>query len=264
MWFRVGLGVSGSGRAGGGHRAQRGADGRLSAAPRVAEGASGRVAVLPKLRRHGTARRSWVSRCLSKILLLGQAPGGKEPLFAAAVRVDGRVSSCSSGSRRWASTKRSFERACTWPRLAGVFPVKIRAAAIASHQTWRSPRVGLGSNASSKLLRPQLLIPIGRLAIQQFLPSVQLVEQIGKSFEIVHGPAPRRRHSLAASVRCLHLAAQRAGQITHSARVAIARAAPGLAEHVPARVASPRRQVPRRLSSASSSLTRASAFSLGV
>jgi uracil-DNA glycosylase len=38
-----------------------------------------------------------------------------------------------------------------------------------------------------ELLQPTLLIPIGRLAIQQFLPALPLVEQIGKSFQIARG-----------------------------------------------------------------------------
>ena len=38
-----------------------------------------------------------------------------------------------------------------------------------------------------ELLRPELLIPIGRLAIAQFLPPAQLVEHIGQAFELTRG-----------------------------------------------------------------------------
>jgi uracil-DNA glycosylase len=38
-----------------------------------------------------------------------------------------------------------------------------------------------------ELLRPELLIPVGRLAIEQFLPARPLVEQIGKRHEVRRG-----------------------------------------------------------------------------
>jgi uracil-DNA glycosylase len=38
-----------------------------------------------------------------------------------------------------------------------------------------------------ELLRPDLILPIGRLAIEQFLPPRPLVEQIGRTFEITRG-----------------------------------------------------------------------------
>jgi uracil-DNA glycosylase len=38
-----------------------------------------------------------------------------------------------------------------------------------------------------ELLQPELLMPIGRLAIEQFLPARPLVEQIGRTFQLTRG-----------------------------------------------------------------------------
>jgi uracil-DNA glycosylase len=38
-----------------------------------------------------------------------------------------------------------------------------------------------------ELLQPSLILPVGRLAIEQFLPARPLVEHIGQSFEIERG-----------------------------------------------------------------------------
>jgi uracil-DNA glycosylase len=126
---------------------------------------------------------------LSKILLVGQAPGDKEPVMQRPFA--------------WTAGKQLFK----WFATLGVdeidFRQRVYMAATCRCFPGKNPRGGdrVPSDVEVatcrpwlerelELLRPTLLIPIGRLAIQQFLPAAPLVEHIGKSFEIAHG---RRR-----------------------------------------------------------------------
>ena len=123
---------------------------------------------------------------LSKILLVGQAPGDKEPILQRPFA--------------WTAGKQLFK----WFAPLGVdeatFRERVYMAATCRCFPGKNPRGGdrVPSDeevaacrpwleAEIELLQPTLLIPIGRLAIQQFLPAVQLVEQIGKSFQIARG-----------------------------------------------------------------------------
>jgi uracil-DNA glycosylase len=129
---------------------------------------------------------------LSKILLVGQAPGDKEPVMQRPFA--------------WTAGKQLFK----WFATLGVdeiaFRQRVYMAATCRCFPGKNPRGGdrVPSDVEVatcrpwlerelELLQPQLLIPIGRLAIQQFLPAAPLVEQIGKSFAIARG---RRRIDL--------------------------------------------------------------------
>jgi uracil-DNA glycosylase len=129
---------------------------------------------------------------LSKILLVGQAPGDKEPVMQRPFA--------------WTAGKQLFK----WFATLGVdeiaFRQRVYMAATCRCFPGKNPRGGdrVPSDVEVatcrpwlerelELLRPTLLIPIGRLAIQQFLPPAPLVEQIGKSFAVAH---ERRRIEL--------------------------------------------------------------------
>jgi uracil-DNA glycosylase len=126
---------------------------------------------------------------LSKILLVGQAPGDKEPVMQ-------RPFAWTAGKQlfKWFATlgvdEIDFRRRVYMAATCRCFPGKNPRGGdrvpsdleVATCRPWLEREL--------ELLRPALLIPIGRLAIQQFLPAAPLVEHIGKSFEIVHG---RRR-----------------------------------------------------------------------
>ena len=126
---------------------------------------------------------------LSKILLVGQAPGDKEPLL-------GRPFA-------WTAGKQLFKWFATLGVDEATFRERVYMAATCRCFPGKNPRGGdrVPSDAEVaecrpwlerelELLQPTLLIPIGRLAIQQFLPALPLVEQVGASFEIARG---RRR-----------------------------------------------------------------------
>jgi uracil-DNA glycosylase len=123
---------------------------------------------------------------LSEILLVGQAPGDKEPAL-------GRPFA-------WTAGKQLFK----WFETLGVSEAEFRSrvymAATCRCFPGKHPRGGdrVPSEAEViecrpwldreiELLRPKLIIPIGRLAIEQFLPARQLVEQIGQTFQVTRG-----------------------------------------------------------------------------
>ena len=116
---------------------------------------------------------------LSKILLVGQAPGDKEPAL-------GRPFA-------WTAGKQLFK----WFAELGVDEVSFRERVYmaATCRCFPGKKPGGGDRVPSpeeieqcrpwlereiELVRPELIVPIGRLAIEQFLPARPLVEQIGR------------------------------------------------------------------------------------
>lgn len=119
---------------------------------------------------------------LSKVLLVGQAPGVKEPMA-------GRPFAWTAGKTlfRWFSEQcgveeDEFRRAVYMAAVCRCFPGKN------SHGGDRVPspdeivKCGAWLDAELKILQPELVLPVGKLAIAQFLPVQPLVETIGKRF----------------------------------------------------------------------------------
>jgi uracil-DNA glycosylase len=121
---------------------------------------------------------------LSRVMSVGQAPGVKEPVM-------GRPFAWTAGKTlfKW------FTSACGWSEAD--FRSRIYMAAVArcfpgKAQTGgdRVPDEG-EVNACSRwlaeeidLLRPELVLPIGKLAIAQFVPFEKLTEVIGGEFRV--------------------------------------------------------------------------------
>lgn len=123
-----------------------------------------------------------------RVLLVGQAPGDKEPVL-------GRPFAWTAGKTLFTW----FQAALGWTEdetrdriyfaaVARCFPGKRpeggdRVPApeeIANCASWLE--------AEFALLRPRLVLPVGKLAIAQFLPVAPLVETIGRSFRVsCHG-----------------------------------------------------------------------------
>lgn len=122
----------------------------------------------------------------SRILLIGQAPGDKEPKL-------GRPFAWTAGKTlfKW------FHEAVGWSEdetrdriyfaaVCRCFPGKKETGGdrvpdeeeIAHCSGWLA--------AEFALLRPSLVLPVGRLAITQFLPAAPLNDIIGKQFAIAH------------------------------------------------------------------------------
>jgi len=121
---------------------------------------------------------------VSKVLLVGQAPGDREPKL-------GRPFAWTAGKTlfRW------FEEHCGLDEAA--FRSSIYMAAVCRCFPGKKPKGGDRvpdreeiANCSSwleaefRILRPQLVIPVGKLAIEQFVPCRSLSEIIGKQKRI--------------------------------------------------------------------------------
>jgi len=119
---------------------------------------------------------------LSKVLLVGQAPGVKEPIV-------GRPFAWTAGKTlfRWFSEycglgEERFRATIYMAAVCRCFPGKNvhggdRVPApdeIAHCSGWL--------DAELQILRPELVLPVGKLAIAEFLPPQPLVETIGQRF----------------------------------------------------------------------------------
>jgi uracil-DNA glycosylase len=122
---------------------------------------------------------------LSKVLLVGQAPGDKEPAL-------GRPFA-------WTAGKQLFK----WFLPLGMNEAQFRAhvyiAAVCRCFPGKNPKGGDRVPSPQEmlnckpwlereiaLLKPELLIPVGRVAIERFLPAAPLLEQIGVSRRVLH------------------------------------------------------------------------------
>jgi uracil-DNA glycosylase len=125
---------------------------------------------------------------LSRVLLVGQAPGDKEPVL-------GRPFAWTAGKTlfRW------FEESCGLSEAE--FRARIYMAAVCRCFPGKKPQGGdrvpspeeIGNcsswlDAELEILRPRLVIPVGKLAIQQFLPFERIDRVIGRQFEVRSGP----------------------------------------------------------------------------
>ena len=123
---------------------------------------------------------------LSGVLLVGQAPGDKEPKL-------GRPFA-------WTAGRQLFK----WFEALGLpeaqFRARVYMAAVCRCFPGKRPKGGdrvpnpeeitacsSWLQREIELLRPQLIVPVGQLAIGQFLAPRPLLEQIGTSHAVVHG-----------------------------------------------------------------------------
>lgn len=126
---------------------------------------------------------------MSKVLLIGQAPGGKEGQF-------GKPFAWTAGKTlfgwfgRLGLNEEQFRQRVYMAAVCRCFPGKQAGggdrvpspAEIENCSDWLRTEI--------ELLQPQLIIPVGKLAIQQRLKADKLSEVIGKQFRIdVYGHA---------------------------------------------------------------------------
>lgn len=124
---------------------------------------------------------------VSKVILVGQAPGVKEPVL-------GRPFAWTAGKTmfQWFEsgcgiTQEEFRKRVYMAAVCRCFPGKTAAGGD------RVPDAGEITNCMEWLhselaiLKPELVIAVGKLAIQQFLPPEKLTEIIGRSFRIEPG-----------------------------------------------------------------------------
>ena len=119
---------------------------------------------------------------LSKVLLVGQAPGIKEPIL-------GRPFAWTAGKTmfRWFSEQcgvdeATFRSTVYMAAVCRCFPGKNAHGGDRVPAPAEIAKCGDWLNAELRILKPELVIPVGKLAIAQFLPVGPLVEMIGKRF----------------------------------------------------------------------------------
>jgi uracil-DNA glycosylase len=118
----------------------------------------------------------------SKVMLVGQAPGDKEPVF-------GRPFAWTAGKTmfKWFHeathlSEEQFRNSIYMAAVCRCFPGKKEAGGdrvpsreeIANCSSWLDKEI--------EILRPELVIPVGKLAIEQFLPNGRLDQVVGKVF----------------------------------------------------------------------------------
>lgn len=126
---------------------------------------------------------------LSKVLLVGQAPGDKEPAL-------GRPFAWTAGKQlfKWFALlgvdETTFRAKVYMAATCRCFPGKKQQGGDRVPSPEEVERCGPWLEREIELLRPELIVPVGRLAIEQFLPARPLVEQIGSVQRVTRG---RRR-----------------------------------------------------------------------
>lgn len=119
---------------------------------------------------------------LSKVLLVGQAPGVKEPVL-------GRPFAWTAGKTmfRWFSEQcgvdeAAFRDTVYMAAVCRCFPGKTAQGGDRVPAPAEIVQCGGWLDAELRILKPDLVIPVGKLAIAQFLPAAPLVDTIGKRF----------------------------------------------------------------------------------
>ena len=122
----------------------------------------------------------------SRVLLVGQAPGDKEPALQRPFA--------------WTAGKQLFKWFLPLGLDEAQFRARVYIAAVCRCFPGKNPKGGDRVPSPEEmhncrpwlereleLLRPLLVIPVGRVAIEQFIPARPLVEQIGKVTQVTRG-----------------------------------------------------------------------------
>jgi uracil-DNA glycosylase len=145
----------------------------------VVEGIRG-CTLCPKMHRPGVSGGAVFSR----VITVGQAPGSKEPII-------GRPFAWTAGKTlfRWfheacGVSEEQFRAMIYMAAVCRCFPGKTAAGGdrvpdsqeIITCERWLAAEI--------EIMRPALVIPIGKLAIQKFIRAEKLTEMIGKKFAV--------------------------------------------------------------------------------
>jgi uracil-DNA glycosylase len=119
---------------------------------------------------------------MSKVLLVGQAPGVKEPVL-------GRPFAWTAGKTmfRWFAEQcgmdeEPFRSRVYMAAVCRCFPGKNAHGGDRVPSPVEITQCAAWLDAELQILQPELVLPVGKLAIAQFLPAAPLVETIGKRF----------------------------------------------------------------------------------
>lgn len=121
---------------------------------------------------------------VSKVLLVGQAPGSREP-------VAGRPFAWTAGrtlfgwfEKAAGMSEQTFRSSIYMAAVCRCFPGKIPGGGNRVPDREEIENCSAWLRAEIEILRPALVIPVGRLAIARFLPFEKLSGIIGRSFPV--------------------------------------------------------------------------------
>ena len=120
---------------------------------------------------------------VSKVLLIGQAPGDKEPKLQ-------RPFAWTAGKTlfKWLASigleEEAFRSKVYMAAVCRCFPRKNPKGGDRVPTTVEIERCGQWLQAERQLLQPELLLPVGKLAISQFLECGKLVDVIGEQYQM--------------------------------------------------------------------------------
>ncbi|MGZ8939712.1 MAG: uracil-DNA glycosylase family protein, partial [Limisphaerales bacterium] len=124
---------------------------------------------------------------VSKVLLVGQAPGDKEPIM-------GRPFAWTAGKTlfKWFDeqaglNEAEFRGAVYMAAVCRCFPGKKETGGDRVPSREEIQNCGTWLGKEMEILKPELVIPVGKLAIEQFLANGRLDQCIGKQFRVRYG-----------------------------------------------------------------------------
>ena len=126
---------------------------------------------------------------VSKVLLVGQAPGDKEPIM-------GRPFAWTAGKTlfKWFEeqaglNEAGFRNGVYMAAVCRCFPGKKETGGDRVPSREEIVNCGTWLEKEMEILKPALVIPVGKLAIEQFLADGRLDQCIGKMFRVRYGVA---------------------------------------------------------------------------
>jgi uracil-DNA glycosylase len=127
---------------------------------------------------------------IGRVMLVGQAPGDKEPVL-------GRPFAWTAGKTlfKWFNSVLGWTEDETRDRLyfAAVcrcFPGKMPTGGDRVPDDTEIANCSRWLHREFEILQPELILPVGKLAISQFLPSAPLTDQIGHVFTVEYRGRP--------------------------------------------------------------------------
>lgn len=121
---------------------------------------------------------------MSRVMTVGQAPGTKEPVL-------GRPFAWTAGktlfgwfAQACGMAEQQFRDSIYMAAVCRCFPGKTKAGGDRVPDPIEIQNCAAWLDAEIELLKPELIIPIGKLAIAQFLPPAPLTDLIGKKFKL--------------------------------------------------------------------------------
>ncbi|MDB6065763.1 MAG: Uracil-DNA glycosylase superfamily [Pedosphaera sp.] len=121
---------------------------------------------------------------LSKVMLVGQAPGDKEPVL-------GRPFAWTAGKTlfRWFNeaagmSEEAFRSSIYMAAVCRCFPGKKATGGDRVPTPDEIQKCSSWMKREVEILKPKLVIPVGKLAIEQFIPPQKLDVMIGKKFVV--------------------------------------------------------------------------------